>query len=109
MDTKKNIQANRSLRRIIFVLVLLILLIAFIYLLPDKKSGELSVCSLEGEQADLVFDIIWYKSLIGPIRLEGKISLDGQEYESVEMGKDKWTYRISKKIKGDIDTPLFAL
>ena len=64
--------------------IVLLLALCIWYFSPSKKYGEMTLCSLEGEQIQAVIDVGWYRKPFSSIQCRGTITVDGDAYQSVD-------------------------
>lgn len=84
---------KRSLKKIfiavmLFVAILIVCALGW-YLRPIPKNVTVTLCSLEGECVEAVFDVTWQRHLLAPTELKGTIELDGMFYRSVNIDSNR--------------------
>lgn len=84
------------------------------YLQPIKRNLSMTLCSLDGEQIDVTFDVTWHRYLLAPTILEGTIQVNGETYYSVKnqngrtVGELSFFEGLKKKIKDVREIPRFV-
>lgn len=77
--------------RIAAVAVLLLLVAGCVaYLWPVEKQLRVTMCTAQGETAEVVIDVRFKKSLIYPTVMEGTITFDGRDYQ--EFGAERGSF-----------------
>lgn len=106
-------QHNKT--KIIFSIVIMIILgICTWYLTPVKKDISTSLCSTDGEQINVIFNVSWHRYIANPTELRGTITLNESIYYSLNETNFAIDYgnvidRLIKKLKNEKQIPWFIL
>ena len=79
------------------------------YLTPDKRYITTTLCSLDGKQVNVVFEVTWRRHILAPATLEGMIAVDRSVYRGRVSDSRGFTEQISAKLRGDADIPHFVI
>lgn len=102
---------NKRIKKIVIAMLLLLFAACLVYHFPVKKKLRVTVCTVEGETAEAVFDVWFQRILIYPTVMNGTITFDGREYEKVPVGWGSISERIRWKLDnwGAVDGGFFCL
>jgi hypothetical protein len=101
----RNLLQKKSLLAI-FLIIIVVIIIIFAYHLPVEKVKNMTVCTLDGQLADIKIDIKFYKSFFKPTIGKGTIIFNGVEYiNATEKGfepfyKDSLFTKLELKSNG---------
>lgn len=97
--------------KIALIIVVLVVIVGVIwYRIPLEKKESMTMCSLEGETIEVIFDVAWYRYLFAPTELKGIITVDGVVYEVWETNRhNSFIDNIKDKVSNAKYTPMFVL
>lgn len=107
------IRNNKKIIRL-WLLIIIILCIFTWYLVPVKKNITTSLCSIDGEQINVTFNVSWHRYIASPTELKGTITINESIYYSLNdtnfaIERGSLLDRLAKKIKNDNPTPWFII
>ncbi len=102
---------KKRAKKIVIAVLLFLLGACLVYHFPVKKKLRVTVCTVEGETAEAVFDVWYQRILIYPTVMNGTITFDGREYKKVPVGWGSVSERIRRKLDNwrAVDEGLFCL
>lgn len=73
-----------SKKLILFIAIIFLLSIIFTwYLTPLNKNISTSLCSMDGHQINVTFNLSWHRHIVRPTELWGRITIDDTVYYSI--------------------------
>ncbi len=102
---------NKRIKKIVIAVLLFLLGACLVYHFPVKKKFRVTVCTVEGETAEAVFDVWFQRNLIYPTVMNGKVTFGGREYENVFENTDSVSEKIQEKMEnwGGVRSSFFQL
>ncbi|GIP17860.1 hypothetical protein J40TS1_35020 [Paenibacillus montaniterrae] len=89
-------------------MTVIILIGLILYHIPSKYERNYQVSTIDGEIANFKIDITYYRLLLVPNRVEGKITLNEITYRSFQPDSNRnFIQRLYKKINGELEYPWF--
>lgn len=80
---------KHKIKKIILTVILSFLTLAAVslkyHLTPSRKYMQGTLCSLDGEQINVLFDVTWVPHLFKPTELEGTIYIDDKAFQDVKF------------------------
>lgn len=97
---------KRYNKMIILLIIILILSIFTWYLTPVKKNISTSLCSINGDQINVIFNISWHRHIARPTELRGTITIDEIVYYSIHetntiINDGKFLDKLIKKLRNE--------
>jgi hypothetical protein len=91
---------------ILFTAIILILSMFTWYLTPTKKNISTSLCSMDGDQINVTFNINWHRHITRPTELWGTITIDEIVYYSIHetntiINDGKFLDKLIKKLRNE--------
>ncbi len=102
---------KKRVKKIVIATLLLLFAVCLVYHFPVKKKLRVTVCTIEGETAEVVFDVWFQRSLIYPTVMNGKVTFGGREYENVFGDGASFSEKIHAKMEdwGGVRSSFFQL
>ncbi len=102
---------NKRIKKIVIAVLLFLLGACLVYHFPVKKKLRVTVCTVEGETAEALFEVWFQRSLIYPTVMNGKVTFGGREYEKIPEVWGSVFGKICWKMKnwGEVRSSSFQL
>ena len=96
---------NHKIKKIIITAILSLLTLAAVTLksslTPTHQYMQGTLCSLDGEQISVLFDVTWYPHLFKPTELRGTIYINDDAYKSITVNYgDSFIDQLKAKFSG---------
>ena len=98
---------KKLIKIIIGILILVIVIAAVIYRIPQKIEREMTVCALSGETKTVKMELYIQRYFLRPNELKGNIFVDGVEFYSLYGYKDadgNWDRIVDRDVTADLTT-----
>lgn len=105
---------NKKIILLIIIFILLILSMLIWYLTPVKKNISRSLCSMDGDQINVTFNISWHKHIARPTELWGTITIDEIVYDSIhdtnfEIKNGNFLDNLIRKLRNETPIQWFGI
>lgn len=86
----------RRLNKKVTVIIIIVFVISMIiwYRIPVKRSTSTTLCSLDGEQISVDFDLRWHKYIFKPTEIRGAIKLYNNTYYYINDTNQKMHFQV---------------